>query len=196
MIVFVLLMLHRCARCPLMFLSVQCFAFEAGVTNKEPQLGAVVRVVDLSAYEPQAIEIADLQPGTTYAVRLLGVRRADRKQCVAHVTTPHRSVPNTLGNGKCDQFRLKWTIRAFNHHRDSSLCALTDFEQKMYSNAAHVGYESSSSPMLTLHSSCLRVPVEKLSGMTKLLEVNRVRSQLCTCFVYNGNSLSHLCIYC
>lgn len=178
-----------------MFFSVQCFAFEAGVTNKAPQLGAVVRVVDLSVYEPQAIEIADLQPGTAYAVRLLGVKRADRKQCVAHVTTLHRTVPNAFGNGKCDQFRLKWTIRAFNHHRDSSR-ALTDFEQEMYSNAAHVGYESSPSPMLTLHSSCLRVPVEKLSGMTKLLKANRVRSQLCTCFVYNGNSLSHLRIYC
>lgn len=155
----------------------QFFAFEAGVKDKAPQLGALMRA-DPIAYEPQTIVIADLQPGTAYAIRLLGVRRADRERCVAHVTTPHRSEPMTPETEKRDKVTLlKWTIRALNHDCVSSR-VLTEFEQEVYSIAAHAGYERSSSPMLILHSSCLRIPIEKLSAMALLLGANRVRIQV------------------
>lgn len=158
-----------------LFFIVQYFAFQAGLKGKP--LGTVIRA-ELLAYEPQALVLTGLQPGTTYAVRLLGVKRADREKCIAFVTTPHCSEPTlALGIEKSEKSILKWSIRALNHDRDSSVPALTHFEQNMYSNAAQSGYESSSAlPMLTLHSSCLRIPIEKLSVMAKLLEGDRVRN--------------------
>lgn len=130
--------------------------------------------LDLSPHEARLFVVPNLQSGTTYAFRLLGVKHDHRSQHVARATTLRRLDAHQAAD-VVDPPR--WPLRAINHLHPSS--ALTQFDQEVYSNVVHAGYTATpSSPMLTLHFSCLQIPREKVSAMLKLLAAKRVSLSL------------------
>ncbi|KAF1332399.1 hypothetical protein FI667_g3635, partial [Globisporangium splendens] len=109
--------------------TVEVFAFVLGSHGNVLEAGAVIQL-HLSQLKPEVVAIQDLQPGTTYASRLLGVKREHRNELVAYATTLRRNVDSL----ETDTKSPKWTMRVINH-RSSSSSVLTSFDQTIYSKA-------------------------------------------------------------